>query len=330
MRARCAIVPRGEGERGRKKLSDAGLLRKDLAIRSDESSVYLPVLDGPELPFSEGKGDFEPVELRVRSYKELAKIPDDLRAELPTSFDIVGDVAVFKLQEELVPYARAIGRAILEANKGLRTAALDEGVGGEMRVRRLQVVAGRGATLTTHREYGVELRVDPALVYFSPRLAGERWRIAALVEDGERVIDMFAGVGPFSILIARRGRPKVVHAIDINPHAVDFLRYNIKRNKATCVEAHLGDSRKVAPGLGRADRILMNLPHSAREFLDVAGECAAPGAWVHVYQVVDKGCEVARAGELERLQPQARCHSWRVVHPYSPGSSVIAYDLKMG
>jgi len=329
VRARCVIVPKGEGESARKKLSEAGLLRSDLSIRSDSSRVLLPVLDGPYLEYPNGEEDFEPAAIKIKSYKEVAEVPEDLRASLPTSFDIIGDVAVFKLADELAPFASAIGKAMLEANRNLASAALDQGVEGELRVRSLQVVAGRQSTRTIHREYGIELELDPALVYFSPRLANERWRIAQMVKPGERILDMFCGVGPFSILIAKKAAPSTVACVDSNTHAIEFLRANIARNKVSNLSAHLGDARELAPKLGPADRIIMNLPHSAHEFLPEALKAAAPDAWLHVYQVVDKNTEEHRARELEALAEGATCWSWRLVHPYSPGSSVVAYDLKL-
>ena len=291
MRARCVVVPRGEGESARKKLSEAGLLRGDLSIRSEGSSVFLPVLDGPDLECPAGEEDFEPVASRIKSYKEVADVPEGLRALLPSSFDIIGDIAVFKLADELTPHAAAIGNAMLAANKNLASVALDQGVEGELRVRSLKVVAGRQSTRTVHREYGIELEMDPALVYFSPRLASERWRIAQLVKPGERILDMFCGVGPFSILIAKKAKPSSVACIDANPHAIEFLSANIARNKVDGVGAYNGDARELAPSLGPADRIIMNLPHSAHEFLPEALKSAAPDAWLHVYQVADKGNE---------------------------------------
>ena len=328
MRARCAVVTRGEGESARKKLSGAGLLRGDLCIRSDDTHVFIPVLDGPPTGYEERDEEFEPAAARIKSYKELADVPEALKELLPSSFDIIGDVAVFKLPDELASHASAIGKAMLAANKNLSTAALDEGVEGDLRVRKLRVVAGRETTRTVHREYGIEMELDPAQVYFSPRLANERWRIAQLVGEGERVLDMFCGVGPFSLLIAKHSKPLTVACVDANTHAIESLRANFARNRVTCASAHLGDARELAPSLGPADRIIMNLPHSAHEFLPEALKAAAPGAWLHVYQVVDKGTEEGRARELEKLATGTTCWSWRIVHPYSPGSAVIVYDLR--
>jgi tRNA (guanine37-N1)-methyltransferase len=68
-------------------------------------------------------------------------------------------------------------------------------------------------------------------VYFSPRLSQERLRIAQKVRGGEVVIDMFAGVGPFSIQIAKKFNNVKVYAIDTNPVAIQFLKQNIALNK---------------------------------------------------------------------------------------------------
>jgi tRNA (guanine37-N1)-methyltransferase len=334
VRARCAVVPRGEGEYARKKLSDAGLLRTDLSIKSDAVSVFLPVLEGPDIGHPEREEDFEQVASKIKSYKDVTDVPEALRELLPTSFDIIGDVAVFKLDDALISYAEKIGAAMIEANRGIASAALDEGVEGEMRVRRLRVVAGRESTKTLHKEYGISIAIDPALAYYSPRLANERWRIAQMVRSGEVVIDMFAGVGPFSILIAKIGEPKKVHAIDINEHAVRMLKENIRINKAERVEAHLGDAREIAPRLGPSDRIIMNLPHTSIDFLDVALGIINKRGTIHLYVILEQESqELIRKSIAHLAVSLGRGISFKKiheVHTYSPTQSLFCFDLLIG
>ena len=147
---------------------------------------------------------FKQIESRIQSYRKIVDVPKDIYHLLPTSFDIVGQVALIKLPDELLQYKNKIGEALLKTHSNLQTVLRDKGVQGEFRVRDIEIIAGIPCTLTLHTEYGIKLLVDLWEVYFSPRLAKERYRIAKLVDHGEVVVDMFAGVGPFSIKIAKQ------------------------------------------------------------------------------------------------------------------------------
>ena len=210
--------------------------------------------------------DFEEAFTPIRSYKDVARVPEALRPQLPTAFDVIGDIAILKIPEPLVPHRAEIARAILQSNRNVKVVAQDHGVAGEFRIRKLEVLAGEPRTTTVHTEYGLRYRVDVARAYFSPRLGSERARVADQVRPGEAVGDPFAGVGPYAILIARRRRPSRVVASDANPVAVDFLRQNVAANRAARVETREGDAREVLRENAPLDRIILDLPHSAIEF----------------------------------------------------------------
>jgi tRNA (guanine37-N1)-methyltransferase len=160
-------------------------------------------------------------------------------------------------------------------------------VRGEFRTREFEVIAGEPRTETVHREGGCSFRVDLARVYFSPRLATERLRVAKLVRPGEVVINLFAGVGCYSVLIAKHSRPTRVYSIDKNPVAFEYMKENIRINKVgALVVPILGDARDVVENrlAGKADRVLMPLPELARDFLDVALKALKPaGGTIHFY-----------------------------------------------
>ncbi|MEW5937590.1 MAG: class I SAM-dependent methyltransferase family protein [Candidatus Thermoplasmatota archaeon] len=332
MLSRCVLVPKREGERARKYLSERGILRTDLRICHRNGYLLIPIVEGAEVPYKTTEAELEWSKRRPRDYKEFLELPEGLIPLLPRSYDVVGDVAIIRLREELKAHEAMIGEALLQAHRHLRTIAVDAGVHGDARHRSLRVVAGRQSTLTLHREHGVRLWVDPSRAYFSPRLAGERMRIARLVTEGERVIDMFAGVGPFSIIIARHSFPSGVDAIDSNPEAVELMKRNIALNKVA-VHPHLGDARKVMLELGKADRIIMNLPHTAHSYLDAALRSANPKTMVHLYQHVTKG-EMSTRGEqvlemCKGLGVNAEMHHFHALHPYSPRSEIVVYDISV-
>jgi tRNA (guanine37-N1)-methyltransferase len=326
-------VPKGKGEQVRKKLLEGDLLDISLKVRREGDLILFPVTSEAAASFGYQleEGDFEGRELAETDYKGLVEVPDDLRPLLPTSFDVVGDVAIIKIPDELLPYKGRIGLALREAFPRLNAVAMDKGVKGELRVRELEVIAGGPGTETMHMEFGVKLLVDPAKTYFNPRLSNERFRVAKLVQQGEVVIDMFAGVGPFSMMIAKHASPEAVYAIDLNRDAIEYLRRNIELNRAFVVKPIQGDARREIGELPQADRIIMNLPHSAREFLGDALAHLRPGGTIHLYQICERGEVESLAkdilGDAGRMGFRVSLARLDELKTYSPSMSVYALDL---
>ena len=333
MKCLCAVVPKAEGEKVRKKLSEEGFLRLDARITSDGKHVFLPVLKIKGLCYPLLEVETEPVEV-PKSYREMLDMPQGLMELLPTSFDVVGDIFVLKLMDEILPYAQDIANALLETNSNAKVVALDRGVKGEFRTRDLKILAGERRTTTVQKEYGLRFEVDLAKVYFSPRLATERKRISDMAKPNERVLDMFCGVGPFAIVLAKTGKPSSVYAIDKNPEAIDYLINNIQLNNINGVTPILGDSREIAPQLPKPDRIIMNLPHTAIDFLDVALKIINKRGTVHLYVIMEKESQDLIKQSIARLAvSQGRGISFKEiheVHTYSPTQSLYCFDLVIG
>jgi tRNA (guanine37-N1)-methyltransferase len=337
MKSPCIAVPLKSGEEVRKALLDKGKLNKELKLNKNEEFLYLPIIceKGMEdfLGYKVLDMDFEELEVEVKSYKELIEIPDDLMEILPTSFDVVGKVAIIKIPDEIEDYKEKIGAAILDSQKNLETVAEDLGVEGEERVRKLEIIVGEKRTETVHKEYGIELKIDPSLVYFSPRLATEHWRVAQMVRDDEVVIDMFCGAGPFAILIVKNKNPKKIHAIDVNEKAIEFLKQNIERNRVTNIVAYVGDSKVIVTELEPADRIIMNLPHTAFEFLDVALMNVKNGGVIHYYEILANNEKEKRFEEIKDSRGKGVFRisllALTEVHTYSPDLSLFCFDLKV-
>lgn len=318
------VVPRRQGEQVRQRLLEAGTLRTDLQIVGDGDDLIFPVTD-PVDDLETVERPFPVVETGPSDYRELLDLPDDVQRRLPSSFDRIGDLVVFKLPDDLEPYKAMVGEALAEFTSA-RSVALDHGVEGRWRVRDLEVVVGDDDLETVHREHGVALHVDPSRAYFSPRLATEHRRVADLVEDGETVVDAFAGVGPFSLVIARHAAPKRVVAVEANPDAVELLEAGIAANGAgDVVEVRSGDAGEILPGLD-ADRVIMNLPHDAADYLDAARAALDGDGWIHLYEIVEEADLAARvdALEAEGLTVERR----RDVHHYSPTQEMVVFDCR--
>ncbi len=332
----CLKVPKTEGEEVRKKLLDAGIMDNRYKIGTEVDCLLFP-LKG-ELPeelneYPRVQRELEERTLEVGDYRGSVDIPEELKDELPTSYDMIGSIAVIKIPEELSEYKKVIGRAVLKTHKKITTVMDDKGVTGDFRIRDVELIAGEPETRTVHREYGIELEVDVAKTYFSPRLATERWRIVNEVREGEVVLDMFAGVGPFSILIAKHVKVKHVHAVDINPIAIELLVANAERNGvAAVVEAHLGDAGELSPR-SKSDRVIMNLPHSAGDYIEPAVKSLKNGGVIHYYEILPEEKVEQRVQELieefKNLGKNAEIIERRLVRTYSPTDVHMAFDIKV-
>jgi tRNA (guanine37-N1)-methyltransferase len=160
-------------------------------------------------------------------------LPPEEISHIYNSYDIVGDIAIIRLTEKSEKYGQIIAESIMKVHKNVKTVlAQTSPVHGDYRLRKLKHIAGEKRTVTIHRESGCMFSVDVEKCYFSPRLFYERMRIAKLVKDGETIVNMFAGVGCFSLVIAKHSNAEKIYSIDINPVAVQYMRENVKLNRA--------------------------------------------------------------------------------------------------
>ena len=211
------------------------------------------------------------------------------KGRLNKGFDIIGDIAIVKFDGRLPKKEKLKAvREILERNRNIKTVFEKVGITqGEERIPKLRKLIGK-TSLTIHRENGFSFYVDVKKVYFSPRMGNERLRIIKKVKNNEKVLDMFCGVGPFAIPIAKKAGK--VTAIDINKNAIQLLKKNIKLNKISNIDYYCGDSKKITKSLeGKFDRIIMNFPLSAYKFLEAAVKKCDKKAIVHLYAFVKDG-----------------------------------------
>ncbi len=293
--------------------------------------------DGTDGDWAVEQCTLEPYPRREKSYRDALRgtLDEGRYSQLPRAFDIIGTVAIIKLPEVLRGVRGKIGAAIMQVSPNITSVLEDRGVTGEYRIRDLVHIAGEEETTTVHTEYGTELWVDPQRVYFSPRLAAERHRIATRVAPGETVLDMFAGAGPYTIAIALMQPNCEVYAIDINPDAVALLRKNIAHHGLENVIAIEGDAHETIrkARVPRADRIVMNLPHSAATFIDDAITALGDEGVVHYYEFIDAAVRDSRQNELRRRFERS---GWTVitlrsivVHTYSPTAVLVGWDVTM-
>ena len=276
---------------------------------------------------------------RIEEQIDHSKNPNS--PEICNSFDVVGNIAIIR---SVIPNfdsdLKSAAKKILDLNNGIKTVLVQNSkVSGEYRLRNLIHAEGENKTRTLHKEHGCVLSVDLEKCYFSPRLSGERLRIARLVRPHETVVNMFAGVGCFSILIVKTVPTAKVYSIDINPDAIKYMKENIRLNRLYGkVVPLLGDSKSIIENeLPRsADRVLMPLPEKAFQYLPIAlTALKTSGGWVHCY-CFEHACKADDPRQKARAELKKRLHNLglnfdvpyaRVVRPVGPNWYQIVLDL---
>ena len=259
-------------------------------------------------------------------------IPEEAR--LPSGFHLIGHVAILSLDHDSVSFADQIGRATLEYDTRIRSVAVKTGPTRE-HVRRpdYTLIAGESNTLTTHVEGGVSFKVDPLRFTFSGGNLAERIRMGRVIESGEKVLDMFACVGQFSLHAAKTGGAEVT-SIEINPQAYELLVENISLNGLTeKMSAILGDCRDVHP-INCMNRVIMGYLHDTQDYLSHALEALVPeGGMVHMHIALPENT-LPRTTELVKEMCASQGFtsqlSIRQVKMYAPNIGHYVFDIVTG
>lgn len=284
------------GQKARILLLEKNWLDKDRIIGRTQRYLLFPLIEAAEHHkllklFKDAtieNRNLEPLKKKIAGFEEAVEkvIPQKYLKLIKHSFDIIGDIAVVELPKEFENLERTYGWTLQRTHPYIKVVAKKAGpTKGVHRVRKIKVISGENRTETVHTEHGVKMLVDLNKVYFSPRLSGERGRIAGLVKPFERVLVLFAGVAPFPLVIAKAIPTVTIWAIELNPSAFRLMKKNIKLNRfEKRIIPIKGDVRKEAPKLKiKFDRIIMMLPTGAKDYLDVALKVAAKGAIIHIY-----------------------------------------------
>jgi tRNA (guanine37-N1)-methyltransferase len=321
----CVRVEREAGEQTRKRLAAADLLDRSHDITHEAGHLYLPVTD----PAAARREGYEVV-AHDAPRRETQTTPADL-LDFDPSYERIGETVV--VDEDDPERARELADALVASDIPVETVLNRASkVQGPERVREWDLLVGEGTELV-HREYGCEFALDLAAVYFSPRLATERHRVAEQVAAGEQAFDMFAGVGPFAVPFADRA--VTVVATDINETAIEYLRENARRNGvADSVTAIHGDVREVAADYADwADRVVMNLPHSADEFLDSAVTIAGGDCLFHYYDIQHEDDPYGPGERAIRAAAEPEydvtVETRRTVRSYAPHELNVCLDVRL-
>ncbi len=321
-------VPKELAEDIRKIAERTGAKDKNRLITAGRDYVEIPILDGYEHLF-EGYEIVEqanPVFVRRRSLESALRglVPEEA---MPQSYKILGRLIIVKLPPEGRKYGKVIGEKLLELNPRCIAVWADYGRGGMLRKPIMELVAGSGSE-TVHRENGCIFKLDVTKVMFSLGNQSERMRVARLVEEDEIVVDMFAGIGYFSIPISVHSKAKRVYSIEINPESYHYLLENIVLNDVSNILPILGDSMFVTPEYV-ADRVVMGHLY-CQDFLPAAIRAIRERGVIHYHEstpevVLDRA---KRRVERACLRAGRKCRilGFRKVKNYSPGVYHVVVD----
>lgn len=249
-------------------------------------------------------------------------------------YDVLGSIAIIG---ERGRNGRIVADAVMKVNKNVKTVVSKAGaVKGRYRKREFEFVTGERNFVAEYKENGCTFRFDIRKTFFSPRLSFERNRITGLSKDGEHVIVMFAGVGPFAVEIAKRNRNSEIIAVELNRDSYKYMLENVKLNKTGNVKAVLGDAKSACSGIEEwADRIIMPLPMSADKFLESAVRSARDGCIIHYYSFGNTGDLFSESSRMARKLAKsmgftARIVGKRTVRPYAKDTSEVVLDIRIG
>jgi len=269
------------------------------------------------------------------------KMPGKSVRLLPRSYQIVGRVLILRLKPQLLRYRKTIGEAVVHMLPYVHVVCLEKDIEGITRKPKIEIIAGckehqpAPSTQTLHKEYGCEFLLDVSEIMWSKGNKEERQRIVKLVKPGEVVVDMFCGIGYFSIFIAKYCNPKKMYAIDINPKALEYLRKNVWFNKVEDrIEILEGDNRKFAGYLEEvADRIIMGYLRKTELILPVALRMLRKNGMIHLHRAV-KAEDRKKVGErIIRIGKKNKCNieilGVKTVKSFAPRIYHLVYDLKV-
>jgi len=323
-------VPLEEGQKTLEYLKDRHLLDSKRKIETTPDELIIPVTDEDEA------NDYvKRVETRKKrktpyqKIKEEANIPEELKKLMPERYERVGDVLFIKLPSELMTHKDEIGKAYADV-LGMKSVLLQGDIKGQKRIPEVEFIYGdEGETI--HVENGVEYKLDASKLMFSSGNIDERVRMAELNVEDEVIVDMFAGIGYFSLPMAVHSSPEKILSLEINPLSFSYLRVNIGLNDVLgIIEAWNGDNRDF-PKSNIADRIVMGYLHETWKFLPKALELLDDGGIIH-YHSLCKDDEFPAKLEKELDENICRDHEvmeHRKIKSYAPHIFHTVSDIEI-
>ncbi len=299
--------------------------------------LYFPLLKKGNIPLAKVVSPLFsfPQKQRKATVEELLRgtLTKQELSLLPRTQEIVGSILILEIPSELEKHETAIAKAYLTLNKHLATVVKKARMhSGQYRTRTVRILAGKRSKETVHHENGVKIKLHLEKTYFSARLANERLRIARQVKEGEQILVMFSGAGPYPLVLARHSPAEKIVGVELNPLAHQYALENIALNNLQeKITLHEGDVHTILPLLTQKfDRILLPLPKTGDAFLSLALSKARSKALVHLYAFLDENDIKRYTLNMKKLSGN-RVRMVRIVKcgQFSPGTYRVCFDLKV-
>ncbi|MFT4312952.1 MAG: class I SAM-dependent methyltransferase [Candidatus Woesearchaeota archaeon] len=286
----CAKYPVKNGKKVQDFLKKENLFHEVYKTVKKNSDLYSPLQSphtSPLFELCEKPESFFPEKYSsqtLKSHVESILTPNEQKV-FKRAFDVIGTIAILEIEPEIRPKEKEIGDIILKTHPSIKSVFRKDGSHqGDFRIQPLVHVAGENTTITTHKENSVMIELDVSKVYFSPRLSNERLRIAKQVTPREHILHMFSGCAPFECVIGKLAQPLAQIGIELNPDGHTYGLKNIKKNKLSNITLHCGDAKDIVEQMSQTfDRIVLNLPKSAYQFLPQALSVSKKGTILHYY-----------------------------------------------
>ncbi len=266
----------------------------------------------------------------------IKRIPKKLLNKLPKKWEKIGNILIIKLSDELNGYKKEISSVYAEILKVKSVLNDFGGIGGIYRTPQVELIFGSKKTETIHLENGIKYKLDPRKIMFSSGNIDERLRMSNIATENEVIVDLFAGIGYFSLPIAVYCRPKKLFACEINPISYNYLCENIVLNNVTSIiEPLKGDNKKTAPN-NVADRVILGYFKDTQDFLPTAFKCLKKKSGVIHYHNIFAEKEIPD-NPIEEVKDIAYKYNLRAiflkykyVKSYAPGIGHYVFDFKIG
>lgn len=266
------------------------------------------------------------------SLKEYLKnsLSETELAQVPSGWQILGDIVIVNIPEALESKKMRIAKALISMYPKCKSIVRDFGIEGQFRQPKRELLLG-SETETVNKEHGCFFKQDVTKVMYSKGNLEERKRMSRLGK-GEIVVDMFAGIGYFSIPMAVHSKPRRITSIEINPESFAYLMKNIRLNHVEdIITPMLGDCSKVAPE-EEADRVIMGYVGTTHHYLEPAMKTLKKsGGILHYHETVPES--LARTRPQERIEKAACALGKKVeiletrrIKKYSPGVLHVVVD----
>ncbi|MFW5928181.1 MAG: class I SAM-dependent methyltransferase [Thermoplasmatota archaeon] len=321
-------VPKEKGQEELEKVRDEGILDPDRMIVKDGDELVIPVTEGGNdiqenvIYRKKRKTPYETIQEKIELDEENKKL-------LPDRWEILGDVALIKLPEDVIKYKEKIGEVYAEV-LGAKTVLLQGRIEGIKRKPNVEIIYGE-ETETVHIENRIKYKMDTSKLMFSSGNIDERVRMSEIDVKDEVIVDMFAGIGYFTLPLAYHGNPKKIYSLEINPVSYSYLNENVQLNEVEdVVDTWKGDNRDFGKeNIG--DIVVMGYLHDTWRFLPKALDLLNKNGIIHYHSLAkDKNYPKNIKKELSKnIDKDFIIDDIRKIKSYAPHVFHVVVDVEV-